>query len=426
MGNIKVEVKNGGPCERTLSVQIAAEEFNSEREKVLRQFRKEARIPGFRPGKVPLGMIESRFKDSIKEETVQNLVSNSFREALEQEKINPLGQPRVENLNVGEDNSISFDATVEVFPELKLEKYTGFEVEKKLRQVTDEDVERALADVREQNAHFAPKEGAAEKGDYLVMTFCVLNDESEPEEGTRRENQLVMAGHEDPAALFSHALVGLTPGEGQELTVDFPPDYSEESLKGRRVRYRVDVQSVRQKVLPELDDSFAAQVSHADTLDKLRGIIRHNMEHEIEHRAAHQVEDDLLAQIIAANDFELPGSLIEDAVSRRAEYIKQQNRGQDFEEAELRKAVRPGAITSLKREFIFHELSHREKIEVSPEDISAKIEEYASQLGKPVAEVQKDFRSARSMNQLRSMLLEDKVLDFLKSNNTVLQTVTTE
>lgn len=426
MSNIKVEVKNGGPCERTLSIQIEAGEFGPEREKVVRQFRKEARIPGFRPGKVPAAMIESRFKDAIKEETVQNLVTNGFRQALEQEKINPLTQPKVENLNVAEDKSISFEATVEVYPEVKLEKYTGFEVEKKLHQVSDADVDKALADVREQHARFAPKDGAAEKGDYLVLNFCVLDDSGEPESGTKRDNQLVMAGHEDPTALFSHALIGLAPGEGQELSVDFPADYPEESLKGRNIRYRVDVHSVRQKMLPELDDSFATQVSAAENMDGLRGIIRRNMEHEIEHRAEHQVEDELFRQIIAANDFDLPASLIEDAASRRAEYVKQQSRGQDFDDAELKQAVRPGAIQSLKRELIIHELSHKEKIEVSQADISARIEEYAAQLGKPLDEVQKDFRTSRAMNQLRSMLLEDKVLAYLKQNNTVLETVTTE
>ena len=122
----------------------------------------------------------------------------------------------------------------------------------------------------------------------------------------------------------------------------------------------------------------------------------------------------------------ISASLIEDAASRRAEYVKQQSRGQDFDDAELKEAVRPGAIQSLKRELIIHELSHKEKIEVSQADISAKIEEYAAQLGKPLDEVQKDFRTSRAMNQLRSMLLEDKVLAFLKQNNTVRETVTTE
>lgn len=426
MSNIKVEVTNSGPCERTLSVQVDSGEFRSEREKVLRQFRKEARIPGFRPGKVPVSLIESRFKDSIRDEAVQNVINNGFRQALEQEKINPLTHPVVEKVDLAEDMSVSFEARVEVYPEVKLEKYTGFVVEKKLRKVDGQDIDQALENVREQQAHFVPKEGKAEKGEYLLMDFRVLDEDGEPDRETERKDQLVMAGHEDPNALFSHALVGLEPGGDQELTVDFPADYPEDSLKGRTVRYRLDVKDVRQRVLPELDDEFARGVSHAGDLNALRELVRGNMEQDIEHRASQQVEEELFRKVIDANEFELPNSLIEESINNRVEYVRRQNRGSRIDEAELKQAVRPGAILGLKREFVIHEIARKEDIQVTPEDVSSRIEMYASQLGQPLEEVQKDFRSARSMNRLRSMILEDKVVDFLKRNNEIKEVETKE
>ena len=400
LANLKVEVLNSGPCERTLNVTVQAEAVRSEREKVVTDFRKKARIEGFRPGKAPRKLIAGRFAEAIKAEVLQKVINAGCLQAMEQENINPLTRPKVQKVDLAEDDNLSFVALVEVPPE-----------------VTDEDVEEALENLREQHARFIPKEGAAAAGDFLVIDFAVLGEKGDPEPQTERENQLVMAGHEDPTAIFSHKLVGLTEGEKQQIDIEFPEDYPDESLKGGKVSYRVDVKGVRVKSLPELDDHFVQQVSRAENQADLKEIIRQNLQAEVDSRSRRGVEEELFRLIIEVNPFVVPSSLVESAVQRQIENTKGQYPNQKIDEEEIARISRPMAEFSIKREYLIREIATEEKIEVAPSDIETKIEEYAAQLGKPLEEVKRDFRSAEAANYLRSLILTEKVVQFLLKNN---------
>ena len=416
---LKVEISESGPCERTINVTVAADSVKSQREKVISEFRKEAKIKGFRPGKAPRKLVASTYADSIREELFQQVISDGFRQALEKEKIAPLSRPLVEKLDLAEDDQLTFQARFDVSPEIKLERYKKFRVEKKVRKLTGEDVERAIQNFREQRAHFIPKTGAADKGDYLLLDFSVLDEEGKSSPDGRRTNQLVMAGHPDELALFSHALVGLGEGLGQRIEIDFPADYPDETLKGRKVVYLVDVKGVRQKSLPELDDHFARQVSHTQDMEGLRKLIRESMEHEIEHNAGHQAEEDLFREIIEANPFEVPGSLVDSTIRQQIENIKRE--GRQLDEVEAAKIIRPSAEYAVKREYIILEIARKEGITVTDEDVRTRIEKYAAQLGKPLEEIQKDFRSKDALAHLHSLITVDKVVRFLLENNEIEQ-----
>ena len=417
LANLKVEVLNSGPCERTLNVTVQAEAVRSEREKVVTDFRKKARIEGFRPGKAPRKLIAGRFAEAIKAEVLQKVINAGCLQAMEQENINPLTRPKVQKVDLAEDDNLSFVALVEVPPEVKLKRYKKFTVEKKVHTITDEDVEEALENLREQHARFIPKEGAAAAGDFLVIDFAVLGEKGDPEPQTERENQLVMAGHEDPTAIFSHKLVGLTEGEKQQIDIEFPEDYPDESLKGGKVSYRVDVKGVRVKSLPELDDHFVQQVSRAENLADLKETLRQNLQAEVDSRSRRGVEEELFRLIIEINPFVVPSSLVESAVQRQIENTKGQYPNQKIDEEEIARISRPMAEFSIKREYLIREIATEEKIEVAPSDIETKIEEYAAQLGKPLEEVKRDFRSAEAANYLRSLILTEKVVQFLLKNN---------
>ena len=417
MANLKVEVLNSGPCERTLNVTVQAEAVKSEREKVVTDFRKKARIEGFRPGKAPRKLIAGRFAEAIKAEVLQKVINAGCLQAMEQENINPLTRPKVQKVDLAEDDNLSFVALVEVPPEVKLKRYKKFTVEKKVHTITDEDVEEALENLREQHARFVPKEGVAAAGDFLVIDFAVLGEKGNPEPQTERKNQLVMAGHEDPAALFSHKLVGLTEGEKQQIDIEFPEDYPDESLKGGKVSYQVDVKGVRVKSLPELDNHFVQQVSRAENLADLKEIIRQNLQVEVDSRSRRGVEEELFRLIVEVNPFVVPSSLVESAVRRQIENTKRQYPNQKIDEEEIARISRPIAEFNIKREYLIREIAKEEKIEVTPSDIETKIEDYAAQLGKPLEEVKRDFRSTEAANYLRSLILTEKVVQFLLENN---------
>lgn len=416
---LKVELTESGPCERTMNVTVQPEAVKLEREKVVAEIRKEAKIKGFRPGKAPRNLVEKTYAGSIQEELLQKVVSKNFQKALEQEKVAPLNQPQVEKVDLDDDYKLSFQARFEVSPEIKLGRYRKFKIEKTVHKVTKQDEDSAIENLREQYANFVPKDGAADKGDYLLLDFIVLDEEGSTSPEGRRTNQLIMAGHEDPHALFSHALVGKSEGENQKIEIDFPADYPDESLKGQKVAYLVDIKGVRQRFLPEVDDHFAKQISQAEDLAALRVMIRENLEREINQRADRQVEEDLFRQIIEANPFDIPSSLVEATIQRQIENIKKQGRA--VEENQLAELIRPSAEFAVKREYVMGEIARREGISVTDEDINAKIEEFSVQLGKKAEEVRKDFRGREAMNHLRSLILVEKVVRFLLENNDIKQ-----
>ena len=416
---LRVELTESGPCERTMSVTVQPEAVKLEREKVIAEIRKEAKVKGFRPGKAPRNLIEKTYAGSIREELLQKVVSKNFQKALEQEKIAPLSQPQVEKVDLEDDYKLSFQARFEVSPEIELARYKKFKIEKKVSKVSDEDVDSTIENLREQYANFVPKDGAADKGDYLLLDFSVLDEKGNTSPEGRRTNQLVMAGHEDSHALFSHALVGKSEGENQKIEIDFPGDYPDESLKGQRVTYMVDIKNVRQKSLPEVDDHFAKQISQTEDLAALRTMIWENLEREINQRADRQVEEDLFRQIIEANPFDIPSSLVEATIQRQIENIRKQ--GQAGDEMQMAELIRPSAEFAVKREYVMGEIARREGISVADEDVNAKIEEFATQLDKTAEEVRKDFRSREAMNHLRSLILVEKVVRFLLENNDIKQ-----
>ncbi len=244
-----------------------------------------------------------------------------------------------------------------------------------------------------------------------------MDEEGATSEEGKRDNQLVMAGHEDKLALFSHSLVGLGEGENQKIEIDFPQDYPDETLKDRKVTYVVDVKGVRKKKLPELDDSFAGQVARLDSMDELRKMVRERLEDEVSRRADHDVEQALLGKIIEENPFDIPPSLVEATIRQQIANIRQQ--GRDVDEQQFAPAMRPAAEFSVRREYVLSEVAKAEKIEVADEDISERIQQFATQMGQPVEEIRKDFRSREAMERLHSMVLVDKVVDFLKQNNKI-------
>ncbi len=412
---MKVAIEESGPCERTISVTVEPELVRDERAKVISQLRKEARIKGFRQGKAPRELVVRMFADSIREELLQQVVGESFQKAVEQEQMIPLSRPSIEEADLSDEDRIVFKARFEIAPKVDLQQYTGFTVEKKIHKVTEQDLGEALENLREQKASYNPKPGAAEQGDYLLLDFRVLNEQGQVE--TERKNQLVLAGHEDPDALFSHALVGRGEGEGQTVEIDFPEGYSEEPLRGKRVTYKVDIKSVRRKELPELDERFVRQVSQAAGLDEFKGMIRENMEHDIQHQAERRVEEALFRKVIEENPFDIPSSMVNATLERQLDYYRRQQR--NFDPGQLVELMRPSAEFMVRREFVVMDIARKEKLEVTDDDVAARIEQYAAQLGQPVEEVRKDFRSREAMQNLRSLIQEEKVVRFLMERNTI-------
>ena len=255
-------------CRRELDLEIPADEVSKAMERVAKEFAKVARVPGFRPGKAPITLIRRRFADDIKGEVLQSLVPERVEKAVSEQKLTPVSQPKVEQLDFNDGQPLKFRAVFEVLPEFELGNYKDLQLEMPVMDVVDEDVTKTLEDMRERAAAFAPAEGrAVQDGDYVQLKLTGTPEgEGEP---LQADSVLCHIGAEETMAPFNENLRGVNIGDHKDFDVPYPADYPDAKLAGKTYHYSVDVLGIKTKKLPELNDDFAKDVSDATTLDEL-------------------------------------------------------------------------------------------------------------------------------------------------------------
>jgi trigger factor len=305
-------------CRRELDLEIPATEVQKAIERVAREFARVARVPGFRPGKAPIPLIRRRFADDIKGEVLQSLVPEQIDKAVKDQKLIPITQPQIDHVEYGEDRPLKFRASFEVLPEFELGTYKGLQVEVEKAQVSDADIDKTLEAMRERAATFVPVEDRAlESGDYAQLKL--VGTPVGGGEPLKADNVLCHLGAEETLEAFTQNLVGAKPAEQRRFEVEYPADYPDRKLAGKKFVYSAEVVAVKQKKLPELNDELAKDVSDAKTLEELRGKIREDLERELEAHHASAVRDAVLAKIIAAHDFPVPEALVQNQMDIRLE-----------------------------------------------------------------------------------------------------------
>src|SRR6266404_1541246 len=286
-------------CRRELELEIPAEEVSKATEKVAKELMRVARVPGFRPGKAPITLIKKRFAE---------------------EKITPVSQSQVEKLDYNEGQAVKFRAVFEVLPEFELGNYKQLEIEMPAMDITDEDVAKALEETRERAATFAPVEGrAVENGDFVQLKLV-----GTPEGGgepLQADNVLCHVGAEETMEPFNTNLMGANVGDHKDFAVEYPADYPDPKLAGKKFNYAADVLGIKTKKLPELNDDFAKDVSDATSLDELKKKIRESLEHERDHRQKDLQREKIIAELIKVHDFPVPESLVEHQMDARLERV---------------------------------------------------------------------------------------------------------
>ena len=270
-------------CRRELDLEIPAEDVSKATDRVAKEIARVARVPGFRIGKAPISLIKRRFADDIKGEVLQSLVPERVEKAVAEQKLSPISQPQVEKLDFADGQSLKFRAVFDVLPEFELGAYKGLEIEMPPMDVTDEDVNKQLEETRERAAAFAPVEGrAVENGDFAQLKLM-----GTPEGGgepIQADSVLCHVGAEETMDPFNENLLGANIGDHKDFDVDYPADYPDEKLAGKKFHYSADVTGIKTKKLPELNDDFAKDVSDAATLEELKTKIRESLEHQRDHR----------------------------------------------------------------------------------------------------------------------------------------------
>ncbi len=380
------EVPN--PCQRELTIEIPADVVKSESEQLINRYTKVARVPGFRKGKVPPGIIRQRFAEDIKGELVEQLVPRYFREEVQKQGLSPVSQPRVTDLHFHEGEPLKFTARFEVFPEFKVTPYDDIKVETIDTNVSDQDVETALENLRQQHATYTPVEedrGLAD-GDYAVVSFKGTPKEGDADPDAKPveiDEVMVEIGGTNTVAEFSDNLRGAKSGETRTFDVKYADDFSDKRLAGKTMSYEANVKGIRHKNIPELNDDFAKELgAELNTIDDLRSRLRENMVAEKQHEAEHQGKDKIVEELVKRNDFAIPDTLLDSQIDLRLErglralaaqgMTTEHMKKMDF--GRLRTGQREGALREVKASLILEQIADNEKIEISDEELDREVE----------------------------------------------------
>jgi len=418
---------NKKDIKREISVEIPAAEVARETELQIQRYQKSARLPGFRAGHVPASIIKQRFGEGLKNDVAEALIPKYFRREAEKQGLIPVSQPRVTDLHIHEGEPLTFKASFEVLPEIRVEGYKDLRADKPEITVTDEDVEQALTSVREQHATYATVEGRPlAEGDFAQASM-----DGKPKDGkdvadakanpVHMDDVLIEIGGKNTVPEFSKNLTGASAGDERTFEVSYPEDISDKRLAGKTFVYTVKVNGIKQKSLPELNDDFAKELGEFTSLDQVRKQIRENMEAEKRHAAEHEAKDKLVAELVKRNDFEVPESLIDRQIDLRLErglraLAAQGMKMEDLKKMDLprlRAGQREQAVQDVKSSLLLERIADREKIEVGDDEVNREVESLAQQSKQSPETVRARLTQDGGLDRIRIRIRSEKTLNFL-------------
>jgi trigger factor len=409
-------------CRKELDLEIPAEEVTKATEKVAKDFAKIARVPGFRPGKAPISLIKRRFADDIKGEVLQTLVPEHVEKAVAEQKLTPVSQPQVDKLEYNEGQPLKFRASFEVLPEFSLGDYKNMEIEMPEMAITDESVANTLAEMQQRAATFAPIEGRPVQNDDFVQVKLHGTPEGGGEP-LNAESVLCHVGAEETMEPFNENLRGANAGDHKDFDVDYPADYPDAKLAGKKFHYSVDVLGIKTKKLPELNDEFAKDVSDATSLDELKKKVREGLEHERDHRQKELQREKIIGELVKLHDFPVPESLVEHQMDVRLERVvrslAQQGvdpRAVNVDWVSLRKRQEERAKDDVKAELVIDRIATEEKIEVTEEELQHELEHVASHSGESAEAIRSRLTKQDALDRMKAKLRSDKTVDWLAQN----------
>lgn len=421
-------IQDVGPCKKLVRVELEAAAVDRALAETRAEFVRQVRLPGFRPGKAPAHLVERQFGEQIAEEAKRKLLNESYRRALEEHQLTPVTTPQIEEVQFGPGQPMVYTATIEVEPQFALPDYAGLPVRREKREVTEEDVARALDVLREQRAEFVEVDRPLQPGDYAVVNYTgtcegrPITELAPTARGLAAQKEFwlhMQTEHFIPG--FTDQLLGAARGERRTVTVTFPADFVTRELAGKIGVFDVEIVLVKEKRLPPVDDALARAYG-AENLDKLRAGVRQDLENELRSKIKRDTRNQLLATLLGRVQFDLPESLLE-AETRGAVYdIVKANADRgvpkeaiDSKKEEIYSAASHSARDRLKITFLLRRIAEAEKITVTQEELSRQILYLAAQRRERPEKLVKQMRESGELAELHQQLLNAKVLDLLES-----------
>lgn len=406
-----VSVENTGGLERRMTVQVPAERIEQEVQSRLESMSKTVRLDGFRPGKVPLKVIEKKYGKQVRLEVVDEVVNSTMQEALSQNSIRPAGQPSVEPKPVEPGEPLEYVATFEVFPEIAGTLDYGFKVTKPIVTITDDDINNMLENLRKQRTTWNIVERVAQQGEQLIIDFEGMVGGA-PFEGNKAEQFALVLGSNTMTPGFEDQLAGASAGDEKTLKVTFPDEYPAAEVAGKEAEFQVKVHSVSEPVLPELDDDFARAFGIDENgMNGLREEVTNNMQRELDGLVASKMKEQVFSGLLNANPVEVPQIMIKSEIQQ----LQSQESGKQMESSELEST----AERRVKLGMLISEIVKHNNIQIDPDRVRTVVDTIAASYEKPEEVVQWYYGNQEMLAGVQSSVMEEQAVEWIIASSGV-------
>lgn len=418
---MKVSVNNVSGCAREVHVEVPAETVQTKVDDIYGRISREAKLPGFRKGKAPLDVIKKQYKSAVREEVLQHELPEFFRTALIENKIDPVAQPQISNLQFEEGSPLKFMARVEIKPEFQLKDYKGLKIKKDKTSVSEEEVDKAVENLREQMAQFIPVEDRPAKKDDLVVMDFEGKIGGKPFEGGKATRYPVLLGSNNLLKDFETNLEGMKKGEIKTFKINFPKDYGKKEIAGQEAEFTVTAHEIKEKKLPLVDNEFAKDVGKCETVKELREKMEAQIKSSKEVEQRSKMVEQIGEKLLGLHPFDVPVSLVnmeqQRLVQQGIERLKRQgidaNNLSDDQKKEFVEKLRPVAQKNVQMAMIVEKIAGAENIHTEDKDLEAYYAKIAQSSGQPVDVVKRYLKQQGDLESIKEWIQYEKALDYL-------------
>jgi len=404
-------------CKRSIEIEIPLDEVERAQERVTNSIKQRVRLPGFRPGKAPINIIKSRFEGEIRNEVLELLLPQAFRERVQKDELKVVGTPDITDLKFEPGQPIRFKADFEIAPEFEIADYRGLPAKYEEPTVSDEEVEKRLEAMRESKAEYPNLDPRPiENHDYVLVHLRSLSGLAEPIE----QDVQIQVGGEETLPAFNEALIGASPEAVIELDVTYPEDYGQETLAGKTVRFELTPKFVRKKELPSLDYEFARDLGDYQTLDELRDAIRKSIFNEKQYAAQQTAKEELIDRLVERNDFAVPQAYVDRQIENQVRMQLRSLAGQGIDPntiqldwEKVKETQRDKAVRNVRASLLLEKIAEKEGIAATKDEVDREVQRIARQEREAVAVTRARLDKDGTLGRISGSIQTEKTLQFL-------------
>jgi len=420
---MRVDLENIKDTEKKIDVYIPADKVKEKASEIFNEFKKNAKIKGFRPGKAPDNVVRSMYKDDIKQEVTSELVSESLQDALKEVSLNPINRPHIHTDELKTEGEFHYSAVFEIIPDFELADYTGLELKRKKVEVDDEHVEKTLKNIAERSAQskLVEDDRPVKNGDYVIVDFeGTIN--GEVVEDLKKENVQFLVGEGQLIDEFENNLIGMKKGEEKQFDVSYDENFQIKEAAGKTVNYKLRVNEIYDRILPDIDGEFAKELGF-DSLEELKKRISEDLYNQLDKEQQSRITEQVLDTLDKKNSVEIPASLIQQELSRlkrdyQANMQRQGMQPQQFND-ETNKQFEERARRNVKSSIILSEISNKEGINATSKEVDERLKQISDSVQVPFENVKQVYRDNDMLSNLEASIIEEKVLELIKEKSVI-------